>query len=271
MAFEDAAPDQHRERARRPPAGFGRVDRQHARAEADVARPRAGVRVQHEAELLGERPQRLVPRVVVRGPVEPAGRDEDAAVPELLRFAHQREHRVHVGDDRRDHRDADAAMRVLARRSRRASGCARGSRRPPRSTLSAAPASPVPNGDAAMRPVPSTSASGNSTSATTPSSSSIALRAAESNAAVSPPSPPVSSSHSSLERRTVVCGPSPRAARPSSAGARRTARGTRGRGSRGRLGRRSGVAVGGDDDVPVHDVPPEVLFESSSEYAGSGK
>ena len=75
VALEDAAPDQHRERARRPPAGFRRVDRQHARAEADVARARARVRVQHEAELLGERPQRLVPGVVVRGPVEPAGRD----------------------------------------------------------------------------------------------------------------------------------------------------------------------------------------------------
>ena len=36
------------------------------------------------------------------------------AVAELLRLAHQREHDVHVGDDRRDHRDADAAVGFLA-------------------------------------------------------------------------------------------------------------------------------------------------------------
>ena len=58
------------------------------------------------------------------------------------------------------------------------------------------PPSPVPNGEEAIRPVPSTSASGNSTSAATPSVSRIALRASESNAAVRPPSPSVSASHS---------------------------------------------------------------------------
>ena len=41
-------------------------------------------------------------------------------------------------------------------------------------------ARPAPNGDDATRPVPSTSASGNSTSAHTPSVSRISLRAAES-------------------------------------------------------------------------------------------
>ena len=77
VPLEDARPDQHVQRSRRPPAGLARVDREHAVAHAVVGRAGARVGVEHEAELLDEREERVVVGLVVGGPVEPAGRDED--------------------------------------------------------------------------------------------------------------------------------------------------------------------------------------------------
>ena len=65
VALEHAGPQQHPQRAGRPPPGLGGVDRHEAGPGVVVGRPGARVRVQHQAELFDDRPHRLVARVVV--------------------------------------------------------------------------------------------------------------------------------------------------------------------------------------------------------------
>ena len=117
--------------------------------------------------------------------------------PSSLRLADQLEDGVHVGDDRRDHRDADAAVRVL----RTKSASQRLWARLPGDRLARVAVDPAAEAGAERRRRDPTGAEhvgvGEQHLGGDALSSSTALRASESYAAVSPPSPSVSSSHSS--------------------------------------------------------------------------
>ena len=150
----------------------------------------------HHAQLLRTRPRRA--RTAGRG--RRAGRTSGSGSARPAARARARrvisvDRGVDVVEDRHD-RDPDPPVRRLRAEVgepsvvRLAPG-QRQLRRRPGAATEARSRTAMP----AIRPVPSTSASGKSTSAATPSSSRTSLRTSESYAAVSPPSPPVICSH----------------------------------------------------------------------------
>ena len=202
MALEDAAPDEHGQGPGRPPACLAGVDPEHARAQPDVGGPGTRVRVHHQLELLGQRPQRLVVGIVVRRTLEPAGGDEDPGVALFLGLA----------DDVSTVSMSGMMAGTTATPMRRCGSWltksdshrlwARLPRPPPASVLS--PARPVPNGDGGDPARAEHVGVGEQHLAGHALRVQHALRVAESKAAVRPPSPPVSSSHSAWKSAVGV-------------------------------------------------------------------
>ncbi len=110
MAFEDACPEQGRERALGPHVHFADEHRRRTRDIAVVRRP-ARVGLERHLELFEHGPERLVARVVIEGMRARAGRQQHAPPePHLPRGAHFLDRRVDVVDV--DHRHARMARRI---------------------------------------------------------------------------------------------------------------------------------------------------------------